>query len=382
MRVAVIFGGPSPEHDISILTGLQAGRVLNEAGLSAHLIYWTKQASFELVPSSFEPSDFLAPARTNAKPLRFEIPQGFSFQGRRLGSKGSGGKLEVDVVLNCCHGGPGEDGSLDSMLRLAGLRATGPSGNTSALLMDKLATSAIAEAAGVTTIPTANFVPGDDINSLTSKLTGGGGGLMGGDGAWVAKPRFGGSSLGVEVGIEDVETLEALSQLSSSRSGLLVQSYLKGWIDLNVAVRRFPKLETSAIERPFTEGMYDYSTKYLSGQGGMESAPRELPANIPNKIKAQIEEAATTLAEMLQITGAPRFDFLWDGETKVLFNEINPIPGAFGMYLWAAVGIDRATFLKDLLEEARNQPLFPSSWNPSSDGLALRVASNIASKLA
>lgn len=364
MKVAVVFGGPSPEHDISILTGLQAARVLRNAGTDTGLIYWTKQARFERVPVDAEANDFAGPDREGFAPLDFTIPGGFAEPGR-LKSR----PLDISIVLNCCHGGPGEDGSLDSLLRLAGIRVTGPGARSCAASMDKLATTAIADAVGIDTIPSVPFEPGTDFAAPF-------------DPPWAVKPRFGGSSIGVEVSVADVATVESLSKVASARSGLVVQPFLDGWIDLNIAVRRFPELKVSAIERPFADGVYDYATKYLSGAEGMESAPRELPAELPPSITETIENAAKTLAAAVQTTGAPRIDFLWDGGNTVLLNEINPIPGAFGMYLWAPVGVDRATLLGDLLREAENQPAHPGSWNATSDGAALRAASDIATKLA
>lgn len=364
MKAAVVFGGPSPEHDISILTGLQAARVLRDAGTDTNLVYWTKQAGFERVPVDAEASDFARPDREGFVPLDFTIPGGFAEPGR-LRSR----PLDISVVLNCCHGGPGEDGSLDSLLRLAGIRVTGPGARSCAASMDKLATTAIAGTVGIDTIPSIPFEPGAEF-------------AVPFDPPWAVKPRFGGSSIGVEVGVADVATIESLSKVASARSGLVVQPYLEGWIDLNIAVRRFPELQVSAIERPFADGIYDYATKYLSGAEGMESAPRELPAELPPAITETIEDAARTLAAAVQISGAPRIDFLWDGENTVLLNEINPIPGAFGMYLWSPVGVDRATLLVDLLREAEGQRLHPGAWNTSSDGAALRAARDIATKLA
>ena len=364
MKVAVVFGGLSPEHDISILTGLQAARLLRNADTDASLIYWTKQARFESVPADAEAKDFAGPDRADFSPVDFTIPGGFAERGRRRSRP-----LDIDVVLNCCHGGPGEDGGLDSLLRLAGIRVTGPNARSCALSMDKLATTAVADAVGIETIPSVPFEQGAEFAAPFGP-------------PWAVKPRFGGSSIGVEVGVGDVATITTLSQVASARSGLVVQPYLEGWIDLNIAVRTFPELQVSAIERPLADGVYDYATKYLSGSEGMESAPRELPADLPSEIQTTIEDAARTLAGALQISGAPRVDFLWDGDGTVLLNEINPIPGAFGLYLWSAIGVDRVRLLTDLLAEAENQPVHPGSWNTTSDGAALRSANDIATKLA
>ena len=361
--IAVIFGGLSAEHDVSVLTGLQAGRVLHDAGHEVQLIYWTKQSKFELVEQGAEADAFVAPDR-GFRAVSFSIPEGFVEQSRMRKQA-----LPVELVLNCCHGGPGEEGVLEGLLRLAGLRVTGPSQVASAICMDKLASTAAAELLGVDSIPSMVFDPTDSSSSPPFPAP------------WVAKPRFGGSSLGVEVGVEDTQTLRSLASIGSARGGLIVQPYLDGWIDLNVSVRSYPDHQVSEIERPEVTGVYDYSTKYLSGADGMESAPRELPANLPAPITQTVKESALKIARGLQLTGAPRIDFMWDGDGSVLFNEINPIPGAFGLYLWNASGVTRERFLLDLLDEARSGPIVSPSWSDSSDGAALRAAGSIAGKL-
>src|SRR4051812_43825561 len=112
----VVFGGPSPEHDISILTGLQAARSLADSGTDVVCLYWTKTGEWLRVPVTSEAASFLEPTPPGAVPVDLAVPGGFS-ERKRLRSA----PIEVDVVLNCCHGGPGEDGTLTGLLLLAGL---------------------------------------------------------------------------------------------------------------------------------------------------------------------------------------------------------------------------------------------------------------------
>ena len=360
--VGVAFGGPSPEHDISILSGLQAARVLQSRGAEIVCLYWTKAGLWQQVPGESEAKQFLEPTVPGAVDLELTVPGGF-VERKRLRSH----PLDLSVVVNCCHGGPGEDGSLAALLRLAGVRVTGPSPDAAALAMDKFATAAIAEQIGVDSIPTRLLA--DDIDLPTP---------------WVVKPRFGGSSLGVEAGVRDLETAKALARQGVSRGGCIVQPFLEGWIDLNVAVRWAPGLELSAIERPVRDdqAILDYRAKYLRGSQGMETTPRELPAQIPEAIESRIRAMAVSIVSAMGMSGIPRIDFLWDGEEKVRLCEVNSIPGALGLYLWEAAGVPRATVLEDWIAEALRGSLTPPQWAASSDGAALRVANTIASKLA
>src|SRR5262245_63378678 len=128
MTIGVVFGGPSPEHDISILTGLQASRALSDAGRDVACIYWTKAGDWLRVDAGLEAKAFLDP-ELKGTPLELQVPGGFVERKRMRGAA----ELELDVVLNACHGGPGEDGALTGLLLLAGLRVTGPSPEVAAL---------------------------------------------------------------------------------------------------------------------------------------------------------------------------------------------------------------------------------------------------------
>jgi D-alanine-D-alanine ligase len=254
------------------------------------------------------------------------------------------------------------------MLALAGLKVSGPHPQACALAMDKLATAALAAACRVPTIPTTLLSPGDAQTGLPAP-------------PWVVKPRFGGSSLGVEAGVEDIATARNLAARGVGRSGTLIQPLLAGWNDLNVAVRTYPELAISEIERPLRdeERIYGYQDKYLSGGEGMESAPRELPAKLPPAVRGKINEYARALVENFGLTGAPRIDFL--GDEDVVLCEVNAIPGAWGAYLWIAAGVPREQLYGDLVAEAMSAPVMQPQWAASSDGRALRVSGSIAAKL-
>lgn len=367
--VGVVFGGLSPEHDISILTGLQAARLLEQGGREAVCLYWTRAGTWLRVPPDLEGTDFLGPEIRGAAAVTLRIPEGFS-ERRRLKEV----SIQVDVILNCCHGGPGEDGTLVGLLSLTGIAVTGPTHEAAAWSMDKLASAGLVPLArldrfGIEAIPTVPVAGNRTRVDFAPP--------------WVVKPRFAGSSIGVEVGVEDLDTVLALSNTGASRSGAVVQPQLTGWSDLNMAVRAFPELECSAIERPLTSGpVYGYSEKYLAGAGGMESAKRELPANIPVEVAERVTLAGRALVDVMQLSGTPRIDFLYDGGSRLAFCEINAIPGSLALYLWAAAGVDRKRVVEDLIEEAiQKGGGSPPHWTSATDRSALRAADSVAAKL-
>ena len=117
-KPAVLFGGPSPEHDISILTGLQAARALVDSGQEIEAIYWSKSGEWFLVDSDLEATDFSDGVPSRSKSLRFEAEPGGGFFAKKR-------PLEISAVLNCCHGGPGEDGREVRPGRRGGRRGRG-----------------------------------------------------------------------------------------------------------------------------------------------------------------------------------------------------------------------------------------------------------------
>jgi len=371
--VTVLFGGPSPEHDVSILTGLQAARALTTAGRSVTGIYWAKTGEFGQVRSDLEAAAFLEGGDAiAAAPLRLVAGEGFVASGR-LGRPGKA--IDTGVVVVCCHGGPGEDGSLQAMLDLSGISYAGPSGAGAALGMDKLAFGSVVESAGLPTLPRAVVDPsrGDAKPEF--------------DPPYIVKPRFGGSSIGIEV-VADWDAAVALASASVHlRSGAIVEPWRGDAVDVQVSIRSWPRPALSPIEKPVRAaggkgGILGYADKYVGGEG-MASAPRELPAQLPADIERRVIECGEALAPLVGLRGVSRVDFLWDESAGELWvNEINTIPGSLSKYLWEAAdpSVTFPQLLNDLIVEATARPAM--YWSTQgADGSALRSAGTIASKL-
>src|SRR5580704_4588032 len=124
LPLGVCFGGPSPEHDVSVLTGLQAAHELLRLGRKLTGLYWSKTGDWYEVDPSLEASSFIDGVPRGAQPLRLVTgPEGGFFSGRGRGMLSGGtsrGKAPAaGVVVNCCHGGPGEDDDHSDVERLA-----------------------------------------------------------------------------------------------------------------------------------------------------------------------------------------------------------------------------------------------------------------------
>jgi D-alanine-D-alanine ligase len=377
-RVAVAFGGPSPEHDVSILTGLQAARELVLAQRDVTGLYWAKTGDWYRVDASLEAADFIEGVPRAAQPLQLVTGgagSGYVSSGGRLGRSRP---LALDAVVNCCHGGPGEDGTLQAAFDLGGVAYTGPGVAAAALGMDKLAFAGVARSAGLPVLPRALLHratmrpgrPGEDDP-------------VGFPGPYIVKPRFGGSSIGVEV-VADVPT--ALARLDTNvhlRRGAVVEPYRDDLFDLNLAVRSWPRTELSAVERPLRSNaaaeILGYADKYAGGEG-MASAPRELPADLGAGLVSVLHDAARTVVDVADIRGVARIDFLSDG-TAVFVNEVNTIPGSLARYLWVDPPLAFIDILDGLIGEALSRPAEQYSAS-GADGSVLRGAGGIASKLA
>ena len=366
-KLAVVFGGPSPEHDVSILTGLQAARELARNN-EVTAVFWSKTGDWYVVPADLEGSAFLEGVPRDAEQIDLVAGPEGGFVRRKKGMFGKFTPIEIDCAVICCHGGPGEDGSLQAALDLAQVPYTGPNVSGAALGMDKLAFGAVVTASGLPSLPRA---------LVTESITG-----LGFAGPYILKPRFGGSSIGIEV-VDSAETAKALLRTSPHfKAGAVAEPYRPDSIDLNVAVRMYPQPQLSAIEKP-TRGntagkILGYADKYVGGQG-MVSAPRELPAQISQHHRDEIHRLALAVAALVGVRGIQRIDFLLDGD-ELYVNEINTIPGSLSKHLFVEPAVPFGTLLDDMVKEANARK--SHHWTAAgADGSALRSAGSIAGKL-
>lgn len=368
MTTGVLFGGPTPEHDISILTGLLALGELAKNQDDVVGIYWTKTGSFYSVAPGVEAESFLdgVPKGSSALTLRLGNEGGFYSSSGRLGKDRP---LALTAVVLCTHGGPGEDGSLQASLDLAGINYTGPSVASAALGMDKWAFGAVMALTGLPVLPRVLLT--ESTISLPF------------DGPYILKPRFGGSSIGIET-VVDFATARArlISNVHLSR-GCVVEPFRDDLWDVQIAVRTYPSVNLSAIEKPIRSSasaeFLGYTDKYVGGEG-MVSAPRELPAQLAPGQSEAVVQITKTIAEATAVRGVARVDFLINDQ-ELYVNEINTIPGSLSKHLFIDPPLAFSQLLSDLVAEAIERPAHRFS-SVGADGLVLRKAGSIAAKLA
>ena len=354
-KIGVIFGGPSPEHDISILTGLQSVRILSKK-YDVTSLYWSKDNNWYLVENAYESVDFINNKNLFKKKLELKFNDDPGFYHKRK-------KIELDVIVNSCHGGPGEDGSIQSLLNLLGIKYTGPDEVSAQICMDKYA---------FYTLMKENDLPVIDktlVNNQNVEF----------QGNQILKPRFGGSSIGVEI-VNDRKTLNKLVENSDLYTqGAVFEKFLDNSIDLLVGVRNYPNFETSEIEKPIkSDTLFTYTDKYLEN-GGLEGSKRELPATLDKNLETEILNLVEKINKLIPTRGIFRYDFLLHNE-NLYINEINTIPGSHALYLWKNLNNSKFELLDEMINEALTSKF--NNWSiTGSDGIALKSAKEIDSKL-
>ena len=362
---AVIFGGPSPEHDVSILTGLLVERALTATGHAPHRLYWSKNGEWFAVAAGLEGEDFAAGAPKGSRSLRLRSGQGGGFIGEG-GALRRERPMEITAAVNCCHGAPGEDGTLQGALDLAGIPHAGPSVAGAALGMDKLAFGAVVAACGLPSLPRALVAAEPGWRPPF-------------DGPYIVKPRFGGSSIGIEVAVDAAAVAGLMRNNLHLRAGAVVEPFRETADEVQIAVRAYPEATTSRLLRPQRVGgpIYSYAQKYVPGQG-MHAAQGEIDPELAEGVADHLRSAAATLVFAACVRGVARIDFLVVGGDWFV-NEINTIPGSLAKHLWVDVAF--SDLLSAMLDEAKQRPTTADWTAAGADGSALRAAGSIDGKL-
>ena len=192
-----------------------------------------------------------------------------------------------------------------------------------------------------------------------------------------------------------MQTARNLVQTSSYVRGAVLEQYRPDVEDLYIAIRTYPELQFSLLERPrprIDHGqsseltpIYGYQQKYLEQQGA-ESVASEIPAQLTEETSKLARVIAEEVAHLTQLTGAARLDFLYNG-SELWVNELNSIPGALAFRLWNESGVSHEQLLADMVAEATAAHTTPRDVDPLDRDAAnrkrqtLQSASQIARKL-
>ena len=371
LNIAVVFGGPTQEHDVSVVSAQQLMDAADARKLNIIPVYLDFQGRFMQGPRLRDLSAF-RPSPGGLKEVIFA----WGDNGPCIQTRDGSSIQNIDCVLPVFHGPYGEDGRIQGMMELLGIPVTGFNATNSAIAMRKDATKAIVKTVGVNVLNhvVANHATLQNPKAFSAKVAQEIGYPA------IVKPANLGSSIGVGIAT-DHDTLIALSQAVLRQDGFaLVEPKVQNLVEYNIALTyRDGQICHSAIERPKSSAdLLDFKEKYLaSGDGGppkkggklgnspvpsqgMLSLTRDINPDIPVALKSRIYEYASAAFSVLGLRGAPRIDFMVDDKTGELwFNEINPIPGSYGFFLWEAADppLLFSELIQHLVEEAIHDSL-------------------------
>jgi D-alanine-D-alanine ligase len=336
VRVGLVFGGRSVEHEVSVVSARAVAGALAEAG-------------FEVVPLGIAADGcWLSPAES--------LP---TLRGERAALPSAGGPAaptlrhlldaQVEVVFPLVHGTWGEDGTLQGLFEMAGLPYVGAGVTASAVAMDKLQCKRLLQAAG---LPVVEFRAvsrprfAEDAEAFLAECAALPLPLF-------VKPSVGGSSVGVQKVRSFAALAAAVREALRFDDQVLVERGVSGR-ELEVSVLGLHRLEASCVGEvvPGAE-FYDYADKYLS-----DAAQLIAPAAISTEVESEVRRLATEGFAAIGGSGMARVDFLLEGE-RPFVNEINTIPGftRISMYprLWALSGLPLPRLVAQLVEIAQQR---------------------------
>ncbi|MCD8231932.1 MAG: D-alanine--D-alanine ligase [Clostridiales bacterium] len=342
MNIVVLAGGLSTERDVSLTTGSMVSRALRERGhavimLDVFMGYREEECDITDIFSHSEEASVKVGAISTEAPDLAQVramckDQSDCFFGPNV--------IRIcqaaDFVFMALHGENGENGKIQAVFDLFGIRYTGTGYLSSALAMDKGISKELFEAAG---IPTPHGISMKKEEPLALKQTG----LTL---PCVVKPCCGGSSIGVSIVRTEEEYEKALEHAFLFEEKLVVEDYVEGR-EFSVGVIDFEALPV--IEIAPIEGFYDYANKYKAG-----STVETCPADLPPEITERMQQIAVQVCETLGLDTYSRMDFLLNDSGELFCLEANTLPGMTPTSLLpqeaAAVGMGFPTLCEKLIE--------------------------------
>jgi D-alanine-D-alanine ligase len=367
--IAVIFGGRSAEHDVSIITALASIikplELTKKYRVEAVYIakdgawYWDEKLKNIELFTSGGIQDYLH--RTQPTSVQFDggmtLVKASGIAGRKQSRK-------INIVFPAMHGTYGEDGALMGLLDMAGIPYVGCGVSASAVAMDKVLAKEVASANG---IPVSKFLsftkadlerqPGVAVKSIVKTLAY----------PLFVKPARLGSSIGIGRATNGTELRHALEVAAHYDDKVIVEEAVHNLIEVTLPIMGNDRPQPSLLERPMTksEDFFDFDTKYLQGgkkggkgKGGVKGAQgySQIPAEVPEEVYVRAEATGVSVYKVLGCNGIARVDMLIDSKTKkVYFNEANPMPGDLYAHNWNRAGVSNVELVQKLVGFAKER---------------------------
>ena len=350
-RVAVVFGGRSAEHEISVLSARSVMDALDPERYDAVAIGVTKDGRWLLMPAG-------PPALPTGEHV--ELPGVTPGSGsevaldREPGSQAlvaaDGARTSIDVVFPVMHGPFGEDGSLQGLLEMAGVPYVGSGVLGSAVGMDKAVQKVLCRAAGIPVVPHEVVYEREweeDPEAVEARAQHLGYPMF-------AKPAALGSSIGIRKVVGPGELRGALEEaFRYGRKAVLERSMERAReLEVSVLGNDDPVASVAGEIVPRGHEFYDYEAKYLDEHG----AELVIPADVQDEVLEELQRIAVAAFRAIDACGMARIDLFLTDEDRLFLNEVNTIPGftSISMYprLWEASGLPYPQLVDRLIELA------------------------------
>lgn len=359
-RVAVMYGGKSVEHEVSVISGIQALMNIDTDKYETIPVYITKQNEFYVGDDigkieAYKDIDGLI-ARSQKVVW---VNEGDKVVLSPYPKKMFGGMkdIEIDVAFPVVHGTNEEDGTLVGFLKTLGVPFVGCDVTSAAVGMDKYIQKCVLKDVDIPVLDCVCFHEDDyaDMEKLldtAEKKVGY---------PAIVKPVNSGSSVGISMARNREELTKSIDDAFTYASIVLVEHGIEKLKEINCSVLGDDSgARASILEEPFhTKDILSYKDKYESngaksgGSKGMASVQRKIPADLPEETTKQIQDYAVRAFKALGCNGVVRIDFMIDeSDGSLYFNEINTIPGSLSFYLWEPSGIPYEQLLDELIQMA------------------------------
>ncbi len=354
ISLAVIFGGQSSEHEVSLMSAASILENLDREKYEIYQIGITKQGRWLLHEG---PASDLGDGSWQERAVPVLLSPDPAVHGLLVRRGEAYETVALDCIFPALHGKNGEDGSIQGLFQLSGIPYVGCGVHSSSVCMDKAVTHTLLTAAGIQQAHylwfyTRRYAAAPDaiLNKIQARL----------DFPVFVKPANAGSSVGVSR-VERPEDLDAAIQKAAREDGkIVVEEGVKGQEVECAVLGQGDSAQASIIgEIGASAQFYDYDDKYVNGTSQLY-----IPARIEEAVSEKIRETAVRAYRLLGCSGLARVDFfVTEGERQVVLNEVNTLPGftSISMYpkLWMAQGLSYSGLLDRLIELA-----FEKAGNP------------------
>lgn len=356
IKVGVIFGGESVEHEVSIISALQAINNIDKNKYIVVPIYISKDKVWYTGKDLCDISIYndLGKVKKNSKSVSLcKVDNEYCL----LQTQGLLNKIvdKIDIAFPIVHGQNVEDGSLAGYLETVGIPYVGPNVIGASLGQDKVVMKQVFESSNIPVVDYVWFYENDYINDEEKYLRD----IKKLEYPVLVKPASLGSSVGINFVKDENEIKDAINEAFTYDDKIVVEKAVENLIEVNCSVLGDKNMQsTSVIEQVLSNNqILTYEDKYIGDSKksgvkskGMVSTNRIIPARINKELAHSVSNISKDVFKVLNLSGVCRIDFLINSKTNDIFvNEPNTIPGSLSYYLWEKSNIKYSELLDRLI---------------------------------